>query len=103
MRLPFKISGIIVGKEKVSLNIQIDSSLVCTGEVLVKEKIGGILKTYLEKSSHDAQKLIDITAVHDKSFFTWKSFDKLTDPKANLAVPAEDAPYPTYIEGDKLA
>jgi len=82
MRLSFKVSGTIVGEEKILYNLQIDEKLVCIGIVLDKGMIGSVLKTYFEKSIKSrAKKLIDISATQDKTFFTWKSFAQLQAPK----------------------
>ena len=81
--LSLKVTGTLIGKEKISYNLQITPDLVCTGEVLVKEKIGNILSQYLYKTiGLKAVDLIDITAVQDKSFFTWKSYKLLTEKEA---------------------
>jgi len=88
MRLSFKVNGTIVGEEKISYNLQIDQKLVCVGVFLDKGMLGSVLKTYFEKSIKSrAKKLIDISATQDKTFFTWKSFDKMVEK----TVPAQGA------------
>jgi len=85
MNLKVKVSGTLVGEEKISYNLQIDSNLICTGIVLVKEKVGEIIKTYFEKSiGKKAQKLVDISFTQDTTFFTWKTFAQLNPSRETL-------------------
>jgi hypothetical protein len=92
--LALKITATLIGKEKLSYNLQVTPDLVCIGseshaEVLDKGKIGVLLDTYLHKSiGLKALDLIDITAVHDKSFYTWKSYKMLTAKETEKPVHA---------------
>jgi hypothetical protein len=88
--LALKITATLIGKEKLSYNIQVTPDLVCVGDVLDKGKVGVLLDTYLHKSiGLKAMDLIDITAVHDKSFYTWKSYKMLTAKEI-------EKPYPVH-------